>query len=85
MDSFGPEFNLPGHKGYTPEMTSRVMGFSIGSEGLKGVSPNVTLRAVFLKIYLCPKIKCQIEVTIVIINIYLMCSCYSHSMREFVV
>lgn len=49
MDILGLDFNLMGNKGYTPEKTSKVIGFNIDSEESQGMSPDLMYRAAFLK------------------------------------
>ena len=51
---------------------------------LREVSPHLTHRTGFLKVLLCPEMKCQIGVLIVIINIYLMHTMLQPLTREFI-
>lgn len=68
------EFSLMGNEGYTAEKTSTVMNFTRTQKDLRELSPNLTHRAVFLKVHMYPEVKCQIRIITVIIKIYLICT-----------
>lgn len=63
------ELSLIGNEGNTPKKTSGVMDFSRVSEGSQGSVPKSDTQGVFLKLFMCPEMKCQF---IEIINVYLM-------------